>query len=56
MGVGPLTPLAAYGLGRDDPAAEVGAAYPDAKVDVGKAVHWADVWKQNWDRRFRRQP
>jgi hypothetical protein len=50
--VEPQTLLAAYGLWRDDPAVEVLAAYPDAKADEAKAQHWADVWKQNWDRRF----
>jgi hypothetical protein len=52
--VGPQTLLSAYGLWRDDPAAEVLAAYPDAKADEAKAAHWADNWKQNWDRRFAR--
>jgi len=52
LGVEPQTLLAAYGLWRDDPAAEVLAAYPDAKADEAKAAHWADNWRQNWDRRF----
>src|SRR5687767_10330116 len=43
--VGPQTLLAAYGLWRDDPAAEVLAAYPDAKADEAKAAHWADNWR-----------
>ena len=50
--VEPQTLLAAYGLWRDDPAAEVLAVYPDAKADESKTQHWADVWRQNWDRRF----
>ena len=50
--VEPVTLLAAYGLGRDDPAADVLAVYLDAKADEARAAHWADVWKQNWDRRF----
>jgi hypothetical protein len=48
LGVEPVTLLTAYGLVRDDPAAEVLALYPDAKVDEAKAeeraVHWAGEW------------
>ena len=50
--VQPLTVMAAPELGRDDPAAEVLAVYPQAKADEARAAHWADVWKQNWERRF----
>ena len=50
--VEPRTLLAAYGLWRDDPAAEVLGVYPDAKLDEAQTAHWADNWKQNWDRRF----
>jgi hypothetical protein len=50
--VEPPTLLAAYGLWRDDPAAEVLGVYPEAKADEANAAHWADVWRQNWDRRF----
>ena len=37
LGVEPLTLLRAYGLGKEDPAAEVLAIYPDAKADEAKA-------------------
>jgi hypothetical protein len=50
--VEPQTLLAAYGLWREDPAAEVLAVYPEAKADEAKAAHWADNWRQNWERRF----
>jgi hypothetical protein len=50
--VEPQTLLTAYGLWRDDPAAEVLAGYPDVKADEANAAHWAVVWRQNWERRF----
>jgi hypothetical protein len=50
--VEPQTLLAAYGLWRDDPAAEVLATYPDAKFDEAKAAQWAGNWTREWDRRF----
>jgi hypothetical protein len=42
LGVGPLTLLAACGLGRDDPAAEVLTVYPHAKIGEAKAVEWEE--------------
>jgi len=52
LGVEPLTLLGAFGLGHDDPAAEVLSAYPDAKADEAAAVRWAENWAQLWRRRF----
>jgi hypothetical protein len=51
-GVEPMTLLAAYGLGREDPAAEVLASYPEAKADEAKAAEWAGNWTREWERRF----
>ena len=51
--VEPLTLLAAYALGQGDPAAEVLAAYADAKADEAKAAEWAATWARNWERRFK---
>jgi hypothetical protein len=48
----PLTLVRAYGLQRDDPAAEVLAIYPDAKPDEAEAGRWAEQWCRGWDRRF----
>ena len=50
--VEPMTLLAAYGLGRDDPAAEVLACHPEANVDEVKAAEWAGNWTREWERRF----
>jgi hypothetical protein len=55
LGVEPLTLMTAYGLGLEDPAAEVLAAYPDAVVDETKAAHWEGNWAREWERRFERQ-
>ena len=52
LGVEPLALMAALDLGREDPAAEVLAAYPDAKLDEATAAHWAENWRRNWERRF----
>ena len=54
LGVEPLTVLRAYGLGRDEPAAEVLAVYPDAKADEAKAEERAVHWAGEWGRRFYR--
>jgi hypothetical protein len=51
--VEPMTLLAAYSLGRDDPAEDVLAVYPDAKADEAKAARWAGNWNAwEWERRF----
>jgi hypothetical protein len=50
----PLTLLRALRLGREDPAAEVLASYPDAKADEAKAAEWAGNWARQWGRRFGR--
>jgi hypothetical protein len=50
--VEPVTLLAAYGLGRGDPAAEVLASFPDAKVDDSRAEEPAKHWTREWERRF----
>jgi hypothetical protein len=44
----------AYGFGTEDPAAEVLASYPDARVDEAKAAEWAENWAREWERRFPR--
>jgi hypothetical protein len=48
----PMTVVKAYGMGSEDPAAEVLASYPEAKADEAKAVEWAGKWTRNWQRRF----
>jgi hypothetical protein len=52
LGVEPLTLLHAYGIDWDDPAAEVLATYPEAKVDEAKAAQWEGSWAREWERRF----
>jgi hypothetical protein len=52
LGVEPLTLVAAYGLGSDDPAAEVLATVPDAKADEARAEEQAVHWAGEWERRF----
>ena len=52
FGVEPPTLLAAYGLGAEDPAAEVLAAFPDAKADDAKAEERSVHWAREWERRF----
>ena len=52
LGMEPLTVMSAYKLWQDDPAAEVLASYPDAKVDEGMAAHWQGNWAREWGRRF----
>ena len=44
----------AYRLWQDDPAAEVLAIYPEAKVEEGMAAHWEENWRREWGRRFER--
>ena len=52
LAVEPLTLLKALRLAEKDPAADVLASYPEAKVDEVKAAEWAATWSRNWDRRF----
>jgi hypothetical protein len=52
LGVEPLAVMSAYRLGDSDPAAEVLAAYPDAKFDGAKAAEWEGNWVREWGRRF----
>jgi hypothetical protein len=54
LGVEPLVLLRAYGMVKDDPAAEVLALFPDAKADEGKAEERAMHWAGEWERRFAR--
>jgi hypothetical protein len=54
LGLEPLTLLRAYGLGKEDPSAEVLAIYPDAKADEAKAEEPAEHWAGEWERRFGR--
>ena len=53
LGLEPMTVMSAYRLWPDDPAAEVLASYPDAKVDEGIASHWEGNWAREWGRRFK---
>jgi hypothetical protein len=53
LGVEPLALLRAYGLGAEDPAAEVLAAFPDANADEAKAEERALHWAGEWERRFK---
>jgi hypothetical protein len=55
LGVGPLTLLAAYEMGAEDPAEEVLAVFPDAKADEARAEERAVHWAREWERRFKRQ-
>jgi hypothetical protein len=48
----PLVLTAAFGLGGDDPAAEVRAAWPSARVDDGDVERSAAEWAGSWRRRF----
>jgi CheY-like chemotaxis protein len=52
LGVEPLVLTAAFGLGRDDPAAMVLAAYLQAAVDEAAADRRAKRWTGTWRRRF----
>ena len=47
-----VTVTAAFGLGRDDVAAELAEAFPDASPDAAEAARWAAEWARGWDRRF----
>jgi hypothetical protein len=53
LGVEPLVLLRAYGMVKEDPAAEVLAIFPDAKADEAKAEERAVHWAGEWERRFR---
>ena len=55
LSVEPLTLLHAYGIDWEDPAAEVLASHPDAKVDEAIAAHWEGNWAREWGRRFEGQ-
>ena len=52
LGLKPMAVMTAYKLWQDDPAAEVLASHPDAKVDEGVAAHWEGNWAREWGRRF----
>ena len=52
LGVEPLTLTAAFGLGRNDPAAEIRENHPDAAPDPQAVSNWAECWARNWSRRF----
>lgn len=52
LGVEPLTLMAAFGLERNDPAAEVREKHPEAEEDPRVASEWAECWTRNWSRRF----
>ena len=52
LGVDALTVIRAFGLEADDPAAEVGAAYPDARPDAAAAAVSAAQWAGTWYGRF----
>jgi hypothetical protein len=51
----PLVLMRGFGLGSDDPAVEVLAAFPDAKADEAKAEERAEHWTREWVRRFPHQ-
>jgi hypothetical protein len=46
LGLEPLKLTAAFGLGRDDVAAELAAAFPDAGADEAEAARWAAEWAE----------
>jgi hypothetical protein len=50
-----MTLASAYGMADKDPAEEVLASYPDARVDEAKAAGWAGNWTREWERRFERR-
>jgi hypothetical protein len=52
LGLEPMTLVRAYGMGDQDPPAEVLASYPDAKADEAKAAEWAGNWAREWGWRF----
>ena len=54
LGLEPMTLVKAYGLGAEDPGAEVLAEFSDATVNEATAAEWAGKWTRNWDRRFYR--
>jgi hypothetical protein len=52
LGTEPLTVVRAYGLQREDPAAEVRGAYPDAAIEEAEKARWAAARAQSWNERF----
>lgn len=48
----PLALVRAYGLQREDPAAEVLRVYPKAAPEEAEATRWAAQWCRGWERRF----
>jgi hypothetical protein len=52
LSVEPLTLVRAYGLQREDPAAELVAAHSATSPDEAQATQWAEQWTRSWGRRF----
>jgi hypothetical protein len=52
LGMEPLTLVRAYGLQREDLAADVRTAYPDATPDESVSLRHAEQWTRSWRRRF----
>jgi hypothetical protein len=52
LGIEPLTLVRAYGLQREDPAADVRAVYPDATPDEGESARLTERWTRSWEKRF----
>ena len=55
LGAEPLAVMRAYRMTIGDPAAEVLAVYPEAKVDEATAAHWEQNWAREWGRRFEKR-
>ena len=53
LGMEPALLMRAWGLGLEDPAAEVRAACPDAAVDEAKAAEWAERFGVKWREHFK---
>jgi hypothetical protein len=52
LGLEPGAVTAAFGLGGDDPAAEVRATCPDAVAEEAEVARAAEQWTRTWRRRF----
>jgi hypothetical protein len=52
LGVAPVTVFRAFGLGQQDPAAEVRSVYSMAQEDEATATEWARRWARSWKRRL----